>query len=146
MHMEETDYILGPSTEFKNGEKFYRPFLEFSKQIKKMRATQSFPVGGLHHNFEDFIKSPGQPDHFISIDPMGSSRRPAGEYVVGFNRNYYGEFDDLPKRMASYIKRNHLTVAGPVYSVYLHDEICVKDPSSYLVQVCVAVSRSPKQL
>ena len=141
INMEETEFILGPPTDFAADEKFYRPFLQFSRQLKRMRANQSFPVGGLHDDFDGFMKSPGQPDHFISIDPIGSNVRPAGEYLVGFNRNYYGQFDDLPERMQKYIKRHKLIVTGPVYSVYLHDEICVKDPSQYLVQVCVAVSR-----
>jgi effector-binding domain-containing protein len=54
---------------------------------------------------------------------------------------------DLPERMNAYAEENALTVSGPVYTLYLHDEICIKDPSQYLVQICVAVSnQSPRYI
>ena len=61
--------------------------------------------------------------------------------MVGFSQGYYGEHGDLPERMTACIERNALTVTGPVYTMYLHDEVSIKDPSKYLVQICVAVSK-----
>jgi len=139
LYLEESNFILGPRTKFKEKEEFYGPFLNFCRQAKELRVNLSFPIGGQHESWEGFMEAPGQPHHFFSIDPTGNSHRPAGNYVVGFSHKYYGQFGDLPKKMANYIKRNSLTVSGPVYVTYLQDEICQKDPSMYLVQVSVAV-------
>jgi len=95
---------------------------------------------------EAFLKNPGQPEYFFSADPTGNVHRKAGKYMVGYAQGYYGEFGDLPERMANYAQKNALTFAGPVYALYLLDEICLDDPSRYLVQVCVGVSKSRTRL
>jgi len=89
-----------------------------------------------------FMKTPSKPDNFFSIDPTGVHTRKAGEYLVGFARGYYGELGDLPQRMAVYMKKNNIAVFGPVYIIYLLDEICIHEASRYLAQACVAVSNN----
>jgi len=66
--------------------------------------------------------------------------------LTGFHSGYYGEFDDLSERMAAYMEENDLTVSGPLYIIYLFDEICVEDPTQYLAMVCVAVSKPKNKL
>ena len=139
IYMDETNLILGPSTNF-SGEGFYDPFMQFCKQAKDLHINLVFPIGGIHQSWDEFMKKPGEPHCFFSADPTGRDKRPAGRYVVGFSRGYYGQFGDLPQRMADYIKDNSLTTTGVVYALYLHDEICIKDPSQYLAQVCVAIT------
>ena len=95
---------------------------------------------------ESFLKAPGRPDNFFTIDPLGSHTRKAGDYVIGFTRGDYGEMGDLPQRMAAYAKENSLKITGPVYTIYLLDEICAKDPSQYLAQSCIAVSRKRQRI
>jgi DNA-binding transcriptional MerR regulator len=141
MRGDDINIVLGPRTKFKEGEPFYEPFADFCKAATKhLRINLNLPIGAQHDNWDRYMKAPGDPDNFFSIDPAGNSKIPAKDYLVGFTRGYYGQFGDLPDRMMNYIKENSLTTSGPVYATYLHDEVCMKDPSQYLVQVFVAVS------
>jgi effector-binding domain-containing protein len=67
------------------------------------------------------------------------------DYLCGFTRGYYGDFGDLPERMTAYAEENSLTISGPVYTVYLHDEICANSTSNYLAEVCVPVSKQKRR-
>ncbi|MCL2588023.1 MAG: MerR family transcriptional regulator [Oscillospiraceae bacterium] len=140
LHREDKALIFGPRNEFNEGEGFHEPFTNFCNRAEELRINLNFPIGAYHDDMESFLKAPGEPNHFFSIDPSGNRKREAGNYLVGFARGYYGQFGDLPERMSAYAKENALTISGPVYTIYLHDEICIKDPSQYLTQVCVAVS------
>jgi DNA-binding transcriptional MerR regulator len=138
---ESMNIVLGPRNEFKKGEGFYEPFMYFCRQAKDLRVNLNFPIGAVHENWEGFVGAPGEPNYFCSVDPSGNDKQASGEYVVGFTRGYYGQFGDLPQRMAKYIEEEGLVVSGLVYVLYLHDEVCIRDPSKYLVQVCVAVAK-----
>jgi len=152
MHVEDVDkisveyrddkaFIIGPPNTFPENGKFYEPFLNFCDQAEELRINLKYPISGYHDSMENFLAAPGQPDYFVSLDPTGNRTRVPGEYLVGYHRGYYGQFGDLPQRMTDYAKKHSLTFKGPVYAIYLHDEVCIKDPSQYLVQVCVAVSK-----
>jgi len=141
MYMEEANMIMGPQTRFKRGGGFYEPFFEFCKCAEDLRINLSFPIGAINEDFDAFLEAPGEPNYFCSMDPTGNKKRPAGDYVVGFAHGYYGEFGNLAKRMKLYVEKNRLKVTGPVYAVYLHDEVCTEDPGQYLSQVCVAIEK-----
>ncbi|MCL2508617.1 MAG: MerR family transcriptional regulator [Oscillospiraceae bacterium] len=141
MHENDTPFILGPRNKWKPGEGFCKPFMNFCRHADHLRMNLSFPIGAMHDGWEGFVEAPGEPHYFCSLDPTGNNGRPAGEYLVGFARGYYGEFGDLAERMKAYIKEHDLTVKGPVYSIYLHDEVSANDPSQYLSEVSVAVSK-----
>jgi len=140
---EEKPLIFGPRNTFVEGEPFYGPFAHFCQQAKELRINLNYPIGAYHETAEAFFKAPGQPDYFFSLDPTGNKKREAGEYLVGTTRGYYGELDDIAEKMKIYADENSLYLSGPVYVIYLHDEICIKDPSQYLAQVCMAVSKKP---
>jgi len=142
MYREDKAFVLGPKNDFSCGTGFYQPFADFCSKANEYRINLSYPIGGYHVSMDSYLKTPHQPDHFISMDPTGNVRRPAGDYLVGFKRGYYGEMGDLPMRLAAYAQENNLTFTGPVYIFYLHDEICIKDPDQYLAQACVAVSKN----
>ena len=141
-YLDESAYILGPQNVFTEEEGFYEPFMNFCNKANELRVNLNFPIGALHENMESFLSSPEKPAYFISMDPTGNVIRKQGNYLVGFVLGYYGQFGDLPGRMQRCIEENSLTVSGPVYTTYLHDEVCEKDPSKYLAQVIVAISRS----
>ena len=141
LYEEDKLLVLGPPNEWVEGEGFYEPFKKFCDQADKLRINLNFPIGGLHESTEIFLKKPECPDNFFTIDPMGNYKRPAGYYLTGFARGYYGEVKNLAKRMEEYIKENSLKTFGPVFTIYLHDEVCIKDPDRYLAQVTVAVSK-----
>lgn len=140
LYREEKSIILGPRNEVAKGESFYDSFMKFCTSASELRLNLSFPIGGYHDNYISFFKSdPTVPDYFFSLDPTGNRRLESGNYLTGFTRGDYGDFGDLPRRMESYAAEQKLSMSGPLYTLYLHDEICVKDPDKYLVQVCVKV-------
>ena len=139
-HAASEEMILWSRNEYQEGDTFIKPLADKIVQIGERHINLSFPVGGYHDNIESFLSSPGCPDHFLSIDPLGTHTREAGDYVTGYARGFYGELTDLSERMAAYIEENSVAVSGPVYTLYLRDEICTQDPSQYLAQCSVAVS------
>lgn len=141
LHLDETVYITGPRNTFKAGSEFYEPFVDFCKKADELRINLNFPIGAYHDSVESFNEAPGEPDHFISMDPTGNRKREEGDYLVGFRRGYYGKFGDLSDKMMQYVKDNNLKLTGPVYTLYLHDETCVNDPDQYLSQVCIAIEK-----
>jgi len=66
---------------------------------------------------------------------------PRGDYLVGYVQGYYGQWDDLPGRLATYAEENGLECEGPVYAIWLLDEICIQNPAEYLAQVSVRVRK-----
>jgi DNA-binding transcriptional MerR regulator len=139
--LEDMSMILWPRNEYKEGDTFLDPLSAHLAHTGEHHINLSFPVAGRHDNMESFKKAPGCPDNFLSIDPIGIYTRAAGNYLVGFARGYYGEVGDLPDRMTAYARENHFLITGPVYTMYLHDEICTKDPSQYLAKCSVQVEQ-----
>ena len=136
---EERSYILGPHNEWPEDGSFYEPFVNFCNSAEDLRMNLNFPIAGLHDSFDGFIEAPGKPDYFVSLDPTGNRKRAAGKYMIGYSRGYYGNFEDVADRMKAFAEKNKVKVNGPVYAIYLLDEVCMRDPNDYLVQVSVAV-------
>jgi len=132
-------FILGPRNNWQRGEPFYEYFMRFCDMAEELRMNLCFPVGGYHDDMDSFMRAPGEPDFFFSVDPTGNRMREAGKYLVGYEKGYYGEIIDVHERMAAYAKEHALTLHGPVYTMYLLDEVCMKDPNRYLAQICIAV-------
>ena len=143
-HMPEMAFVLWPRNEYEEGDAFIDPLAAFINKTEKHHINLCFPVGGYWSSMEAFVKEPARPEHFFSIDPIGTHIQKEGEYLVGFARGYYGEMGDLPKRMTSYTEENSLTFSGPVFTAYLLEEICNQDTSQYLAQTYVAVKK-PKR-
>jgi effector-binding domain-containing protein len=99
----------------------------------------SYPVGGLFDSLEGFLRDPDRPNHFFSYSPDGEQTRPAGDYLVAYHRGYYGQAQDFPLRIRAYIDENHIEVTGPVYNVFVLDEITMLDRNDYLLQFSVRV-------
>ncbi|MDR3314116.1 MAG: MerR family transcriptional regulator [Oscillospiraceae bacterium] len=141
--LEDTSYIPGPPNDFTDDKYFYETFMRFCQEAKRLRINLGYPVGGYFSSMEAFLAEPSHPDYFISVDPTGYDKRPAGEYIVGYTYGYYGEMGDLPQRMADYALAHGLVTQGPLYVVYIHDEICIHEPSRYLSRASVAFTRAP---
>lgn len=139
--LDEKAMFLWPPNEYSEEDTFIEPLASYVAKTGEYHINLSFPVGGYFDNMDDFIKAPGRPSRFLSIDPIGIHTRKAGEYLTGYARGYYGELGDLPERMAAYAKEHLLHITGPVYVSYLHEEICTKEPSEYLAQCCVMVTK-----
>jgi hypothetical protein len=102
----------------------------------------SYPIGGCFDSMEGFLAAPSRPARFFSHDPQGNETISAGLYLTGYTRGYYGQTNDLPRRMAAYAVRNGLTFAGPVYNTYLLDELSMTDTEQYLLRVSASVSEA----
>ena len=139
--MEEAHYILGPRNEWGDEPSFFETFMRFCQEAPRLRINLNYTIGGLHESVEAFLRAPGNPDFYFSIDPTGYEKRPAGDYLVGYARGYYGEFGDLPGRMAAYAEGHSLALHGPVRVIYLHDEICMREPDQYLARIIIGAKR-----
>jgi len=137
--MPDRHIILGEPTDFNGDKSFIREFLHFYDGTPEKKINPSFPVGGYWNNMNDFLVCPSRPMRFFSVDPNGNDKKAAGIYMTGYTRGYYGNTNGLPLRMKEFAKENHLTFNGPVYNIYLFDEVSETDPERYLLQVSVPV-------
>jgi hypothetical protein len=132
---------IGPLNDYSSGY-FYNSFFKFMEQLPDSKAIAAYPAGGLYINMDAFLNSPGQPARFFSVNPTGRHNKEAGEYLIGYSRGYYGNIGDLPERMITYAEENGYTFTGPVYELYLHDEISTARCEQYLIQVSAQVKKA----
>ena len=140
--MPEKRITLGEPTNFGDDTGFLREFLKFCNSPFEPKLNLSFPIGGFFKDMDYFLKEPSRPTCFFSVNPKGNDKRPAGLYLTGYTRGYYGQTNDLPKRMEEYAKENELVFNGPVYNIFLVDEISEANPEKYLLQVSASVSET----
>ncbi|MCL2493421.1 MAG: MerR family transcriptional regulator [Clostridiales bacterium] len=142
--LPELPIILGQDNDFRNRESWYSAFMDFYKSAQQYRINLRYPIGGMHESMNDWLREPGWPKKYFSMDPVGNSVRAAGKYLVSYHRDYYGQFGDIPERMEGFARENGLQFEGPVYNIYLHDEICTVDPNQYLVQITARLKDSKR--
>ncbi|MCL1830719.1 MAG: MerR family transcriptional regulator [Oscillospiraceae bacterium] len=142
--MDEKALKIWPRNEYHEGDNFVDPLSAFIHYSGDYYVNLSFPVGGCWDSLDDFVEQPSRPQNFFSIDPVGINKREEGEYLVGYTRGYYAEMGDLPQRLAAYAKENNLIPYGPLYTMYLYEEICMQDKSQYLAQSFVAVKKASR--
>jgi len=133
--------ILSSENVYTAGEMFYRALKDYCRQAKYNRVNTCNPIGGYFTSMELFIEAPTLPQRFFSLDSTGSDCRPAGDYLVSYVQGYYGQMGDAPQKMAAFAQENGLVFEGPVYGVYLLDDICMPDSAQYLAQVSVRVRK-----
>ncbi len=137
--MPERRGTLGPLNDFTAAPNFERAFSHFYRMSKHYGIDLRFPVGGYFESFETFLASPGQPQHFFSVDPKGKDIVPAGKYLYGYAVGAYGETRKLEQRMDRYMKRNELKPMGPVFNIFLLDEVSQVDSENYLMEAFVRI-------
>jgi DNA-binding transcriptional MerR regulator len=137
--VEETRIAMGPANEFQPDEGYHRSYSSYYRIARGLRVNLGYPIGGYFDTIEEFMKTPSQPKRFFSLDPNGLNIKEAGNYLTGYTRGDYGQMNDLPKRIDTYMKEHNLTKAGPVYQVYTLNEVSIKNPSNYLQQISIRV-------
>jgi hypothetical protein len=137
--MPERRITLGDTNDFNGSAGFYREFTRFCDAPHEPKLNLSYPVGGYFDSMDVFMNEPARPTRFFSLNPNGNDLKPAGMYLIGYTRGYYGRTNDLPQRMARFAKKSGVVFNGPVYNTYLFDEISVTDPEQYLLQVSASV-------
>ncbi|MDR0858627.1 MAG: MerR family transcriptional regulator [Oscillospiraceae bacterium] len=141
--MTRLGLIMGAENVFTELSEYYKPFHQFLNDTPHLNPA--FPIGSFFTNFAEFKSRPAEPSNFFAVDPKGLSERPAGSYLVGYSRGFYGQIGDLPDRLRSYAAVNQLNITGPVYVIYLHDEVSVADSSQFLLQASVRISVNYEQ-
>ena len=139
-YLEEMPIVIGPLNDFGDSQFFYDAFLKFCSESKQYRIDLRLPVGGMFEDFNTFSSSPNKPTHFFSVDPKGLDKRRAGKFLTAYHRGYYGEADSLDERMRTYLNENGLKPVGPVFNIFLHDELSIDNPENYLLQATVEVA------
>jgi DNA-binding transcriptional MerR regulator len=137
--LPETPIILGDVCDFGGSHGFYGEFLRFCNGEHDVKLNPAYPVGGYWDRMDDFLRTPMLPVRFFSLDPRGRQQKAAGLYMVGYTRGYYGQTNDLPERMGVFARKKGFMFDGPVYNIYLFDEVSESDPNRYLLQACAAV-------
>jgi len=140
--LEELPIVIGPHNDFGGSQYFYDAFLKFCSEAKQYRIDLRLPVGGIFEDFNYFYEHPGRPTNFFSVDPKGLDKRPAARYLTAFQRGYYGETGNLAERIHAFLKENNLITVGPVFNIFLHDELSIDDPKKYLMNATVEVAQA----
>jgi DNA-binding transcriptional MerR regulator/effector-binding domain-containing protein len=140
----ELPLFLGPVNQFATDGQFYSDFIDFCRTARSGGINLSYPIGGLYQDIDSFTAAPDQPTRFFSTSPHGSQTKPAGRYLVGYARGYYGALQGLPQRLSQYAAEQGLRLDGPVYVLYVLDEVSVADPNQFLAQASVRVQKLPK--
>ncbi|MDR2696623.1 MAG: MerR family DNA-binding transcriptional regulator [Deltaproteobacteria bacterium] len=138
--LDQMRCTLGQVNDFTGSATFYAAFMEFCRQAHEYSINLHYPIGGYYENIEAFLRAPAQPTRFFSQDPRGNSIRKAGKYLVAYNTGYYGEFGELPKKVAAHARAHSLSLRGPLYITYLLDEISMVDHTQYLSQLVVGIA------
>lgn len=133
-------FILGPQNDYCGDDTFYNAFQRYCQDLEEKGGNLHYPMGGWWSGIEDFVKNPVRPPRFFSIDPDGREHRKAGRYLVGYNRGFYGEIGDLPERMVAFAIKNNLKFAGPMFNLFLLDELSVREPDKYLLQASILLN------
>ena len=144
-YMPEKPIFIGPETQFEETTNFFDDFLMFYKYSRSKSINLSYPVGAMFNDMDTFKLRPSMPNHFYSTDPRGSVKKEEGRYLIAYTRGYYGKTNDIPEKMAEYTADHGLDFDGPVYSLYLLDEVSVLDPDQYLAQICVRVTKKRRR-
>jgi len=137
--MKSRRLLIGRKNEWERDESFFSKFGDFLSISMKEGHNAAFPIGGMFENLSSYVENSSLPDRFFYIHPDGKHKRPAGDYLVGYTRGYYGDAGDLAFRINDYAAKHKLETVGPVYNVYLHDEISVASPSNYLMRASVMI-------
>ncbi|MDR1082337.1 MAG: MerR family transcriptional regulator [Coriobacteriales bacterium] len=135
---EEMRIALGPINDFQPSEEnYHRVFSNYYRIARSLRVNLGYPIGGYFDTVEEFLKTPAQPKRYFSLDPSGLEVKRAGNYLMGYTRGGYGTMNDLPTRVDSYLKEHDIAQAGPVYQIYILNEVSIQDTQDYLQQISI---------
>jgi DNA-binding transcriptional MerR regulator len=137
--MSERSLILGELNDFSDSVGFFREYTRFCSEPHIPKLNLSYLIGGFFDSMDIFLDEPSHPTRFFSLDPKGFQVKAAGLYLIGYTRGYYGHTNDLPGRFAEYAKKNGLVFKGPVYNIYLFDELSIMNQEQYLLQISASV-------
>ena len=141
---EEESILIGPQNDYSDGTTIEEAFLDFYKHCSASDGDMdlNYPVWAIFS--EERVKRGDWvgPDKFYFKMPDAPDRKPAGLYVTGHTRGYYGQSAALYKKLLAYIEENRLEICGPAYEMYPLNEISILDPYGYLMRISISVKTS----
>jgi DNA-binding transcriptional MerR regulator len=141
VHMDEESLLLGPQIDYSAGKSIEEAMLEFYTFCLDCDDSLdlNYPVWGVFAEQRIKNRDWNRPDRFYFRMPGAPDRKPAGLYLVGYTRGYYGSSDGLYTRMLAHIEENCLEICGPAYETYPLNEITEADSNNYLMRVSILV-------
>jgi len=131
---------LGPVYDFAEGDSFFDAFQDYCARANESNRDIHFPMSGYFETVDAFFNDPKRPKRLFLLDPHGKDEKPAGMYLYTHLRGDYDEVGDVPERMRDYAQENELDLCGPVYRIFLHDEISVRNPEEYLSRFSIGIT------
>ena len=138
-YLPQEHFSLDVPNDFSREDSFYEAFLRYCRDAYKKGKNLSYPVGGWWSSMNKFLENPIRPEYFFSVDPDGDRDKSVGQYLVGYTQCFYGEINDLPQRMVAYANKHRLNFNGPMFNIFLFDEVSTIAPDRYLLQASIAV-------
>ena len=132
---EETPIVLGGKNDWLGNTEFHVHFAAFCRFVSQKKYNLHYPVGGLFETFAAFCENPTRPDHFFSADPNGNDRLPRGKYVTCYEKGSFNKLGTASRKIMDFLKAQNISLGGPVYVMYLLDEVTTMDESEYLAQI-----------
>jgi DNA-binding transcriptional MerR regulator len=137
--MKAKTITLGIPNDFTGEDNFYGAFARYCQDANLRGDNLHYPVGGWWPDMEAYLKTPARPAHFFTTDPDGEVIRPAGQYLVGYSKGFYGEVNGLPEKMSRYAKENNLKLSGPMLNIFVIDETSTMENDSFLMEASIQV-------
>ena len=140
---KEESMYLGPQNCYGNGRTDWDALLDFYRFCEENNRSMNLNYSAWAMFSEERIKKGDWkfPCRSYLNCPDGGDRKPAGWYVVGCGRGYYGQNDKIYKKMVAYMDEHNLEVCGPAYETYPLNEISVNDPENYLIRISITARR-----
>ena len=137
----EESIVLGDQNDYSRDGNDYDALLDFYDAIGKKYPDLelNYPVWAVFS--EERIKRGDWvwPDKFYFYNPKGHDKKPAAFYAVGYARGGYGKSGGLYGRLIDYIDKNGFEICGNTYEEFPLNEVCVIEPSDYLIRVLMTV-------
>ena len=143
MYEKESHIFLGPHNDYSKGKNDWEELVVFYNFCEQKGLSEDIYYSAWGMFSEERIKRGDWifPDRYYLNCPDGENTKPAGWYVVGYGRGYYGHTDHLYRKMITYIKENNLEICGPAYETYPLNEISINDPGNYLIRISITARK-----
>ena len=143
IYEKATPIFIGPQNDYSDGKSDWDALLDFYNYFAENGADVNMNYSAWGMFSEERIKKGDwkYPDRYYLNSPDGESKKPAAWYVVGYGRGYYGQTDDIYKRMIAYMDENALEICGPTYETYPLNEISIENPENYLIRISITARK-----
>lgn len=141
----EEIFFASPPCRLKRMEDYEKAIIAFYENFEKNEMTYGYPIGTMLSKENLANKEWELPYRFFFRqlpDKIKSSRyiKPAGSYLIAYCQTGYNTPTKIYQKMADYIEKNSLQIAGCSYEEFLLDEVCVEDSDSYILQISIQVT------